>query len=240
MRAIHVSDLHLRTDRKHNEVARFKLSEVEGMMGTDDVLVVTGDLTDDGKAEQYAHARELLMRFKGRIVVVPGNHDYGPLGNFYDTECVKRFARLKADLGCSTPFMLRQNGKTVGEIIVMDSNLRTTSPTDFAQGRVGMIQRWRLAAKLRTMKKYGAVSVVALHHSPLCTDWFLRMLDAKAFLDTVLGNANTVLVGHEHKKRIVNFPMNLPVDLAQTMIYSAGSLNAEGTEILVIPLTKEG
>jgi 3',5'-cyclic-AMP phosphodiesterase len=40
-----------------------------------DALVVTGDLANDGAAEQYAIVREQLRRLELPFVVLPGNHD---------------------------------------------------------------------------------------------------------------------------------------------------------------------
>jgi 3',5'-cyclic AMP phosphodiesterase CpdA len=40
-----------------------------------DGVLVTGDLTDDGSAEHYSRARELLERLEAPLYVLPGNHD---------------------------------------------------------------------------------------------------------------------------------------------------------------------
>ena len=236
MRMIHISDLHLRGDMKHNRVVEEKLRKIQEMMGDGDVLVVTGDIVDDGKEDQYAHALRLLSPFKGRIVVVPGNHDHGRLGNFYSSACVKRFAKLRVALKAETNWMFRVDGFCVGQIIGLDTCMRTGSIVDFAQGRVGIWQRTRLKWKLDAMRKYRAVSVVAMHHNPYYTDWFCRLLDAKEFFGVVLGRADIVLMGHEHHERKTWYPSGIPEELAQTRLYAAGALCHEKTEPLVIPV----
>jgi len=40
-----------------------------------DVVLMTGDLTDDGSPEAYAHFRELVRPLKPPLFVIPGNHD---------------------------------------------------------------------------------------------------------------------------------------------------------------------
>jgi|WetSurMetagenome_2_1015567.scaffolds.fasta_scaffold01188_11 3',5'-cyclic-AMP phosphodiesterase len=40
-----------------------------------DLIVITGDLVDLGRAEEYAHLRSLLKPLGSPLVVVPGNHD---------------------------------------------------------------------------------------------------------------------------------------------------------------------
>jgi 3',5'-cyclic AMP phosphodiesterase CpdA len=40
-----------------------------------DLVVITGDLVDLGRPEEYAHLRSLLAPLQQRIVAIPGNHD---------------------------------------------------------------------------------------------------------------------------------------------------------------------
>ena len=239
MRMIHISDLHLRGDMKHNRVVEEKLRQVQEMMTDGDVLVVTGDIVDDGKENQYAHALRLLSPFKGRIVVVPGNHSFGALGNFYSKACHERFAKLRHALCAEKPYMFRVDGIAVGEIIVLDSCMRTGSIVDFAQGQIGRWNLWKLKRKLDAMKAARAISVVALHHNPFYQDWFCRLNDAKKFFETVLGRADIVLMGHEHKYRHSWYPSGLPEEQAQTRFWAADALKYERTEILKIPLLAE-
>lgn len=236
MRLIHISDLHIRKDDKNNIVVKDKLSEVYKMMENRDVLVITGDITDDGSAAQYENTYDLLHPFKGRIAIVPGNHDFGRWGNFYNPDCVRRFAKLKEKLCATTNYMLKVNDIPKGQIILLDSCLRTGTITDFAQGKIGWWQRWRLKSKLDQMKKHNVMSVVIVHHNPFYTNFFCRLQDAKEFLDVVLGRANCVLIGHEHKERKTWYPVDRPIEVADTRIYAADALFKENTDPIVIDL----
>lgn len=239
MRIFHASDPHVRCDPRHNAVVADKLAWLSTEMGEGDVVVFTGDITDDGRERQYANALELLAPFAGRIVLAPGNHDFGLIGNFYDKECQRRFAKLRHALCADTPWMFRVDGIAVGEIVVLDSCMRTGSIVDFAQGQIGRWSLWKLRRKLDAMKAARAISVVALHHNPFYQDWFCRLNDAKKFFETVLGRADIVLMGHEHKYRHTWYQKNLPEEQAQTRFWAAGSLQYESTEVLQIPLVRE-
>jgi len=56
-------------------------------------VLATGDLTDSGRAEEYAHLRELLAPLPMTVYFIPGNHDErGALPRFSG-------ARLPAPVG---------------------------------------------------------------------------------------------------------------------------------------------
>ena len=40
-----------------------------------DALIITGDLVDGGRTEEYAHLRQLLAPLAMPMYVIPGNHD---------------------------------------------------------------------------------------------------------------------------------------------------------------------
>lgn len=195
----HVSDLHERSDPAHNAIVRDRLDKVRAAWNPEgDLLIATGDLTDDGKEAQYAQALEHLRPFAGRIVICPGNHDYGPLGNFYDAAAVKRFAKLRATLGAHVAL----DAGSV-RVLALDTCLRTANPFDFARGRIGRWQGWRIRWFCAAARRAGALPVVAMHHTPFDTSWALRLVDADRLLREAEGRAALVLVGHEHKERRV-------------------------------------
>ena len=54
---------------------------IDHMLGLDpapDVVLATGDLTDDGTPAQYATLRNVMAPIADRLVPLPGNHDEGP------------------------------------------------------------------------------------------------------------------------------------------------------------------
>lgn len=51
------------------------LAFLHALTPTPDVVVATGDLTDNGRPEQYAVLRDLLDECKQPLFLIPGNHD---------------------------------------------------------------------------------------------------------------------------------------------------------------------
>lgn len=79
MRTIaHISDVHF--GRIDNRIVEALLTELHA--DPPSVMVVSGDLTQRARVEQYLPAAEFLKRLPGPIIVVPGNHDV-PLWNVF-------------------------------------------------------------------------------------------------------------------------------------------------------------
>jgi 3',5'-cyclic-AMP phosphodiesterase len=77
-----ISDTHLKSPGrlayKRVDTAQAMRVCVAQLMALDpqpDLLVHTGDLTDLGRPEEYAHLREILAPLTTPILAVPGNHD---------------------------------------------------------------------------------------------------------------------------------------------------------------------
>jgi len=81
-----ISDVHVGGGRYRQELLRTAIDEINA--AEPDLVVVAGDLTDDGYPDQYPLAREELARIAAdRVVCVPGNHDARNVGylRFEDT-----------------------------------------------------------------------------------------------------------------------------------------------------------
>ncbi|MDT5062242.1 MAG: hypothetical protein QOH63_2701 [Acidobacteriota bacterium] len=75
---VHLSDLHFgRVDYSVLEPLVACIAEVKP-----DVVVVSGDLTQRARSEQFKEAKEFLDRLPSPQIIVPGNHDV-PLHNAY-------------------------------------------------------------------------------------------------------------------------------------------------------------
>jgi Icc protein len=51
------------------------VAEINAMVPLPDVVVMTGDLTDHGNADEYANLRQLLAPLRMPVFLIPGNHD---------------------------------------------------------------------------------------------------------------------------------------------------------------------
>ena len=79
MRIVQISDLHIGGLFKQDSFDRL-VDEINIDLQPD-VIIVSGDLTDDGLIFQFEQARQELQRFVcPKMIVFPGNHDYRHTG----------------------------------------------------------------------------------------------------------------------------------------------------------------
>ncbi|MFP5394174.1 MAG: metallophosphoesterase family protein [Gammaproteobacteria bacterium] len=91
---VHLSDLHF--GRVDDSLLAPLRERIEGI--GPDVLVVSGDLTQRAKSEQFEAAREYLDTLPGPQIIVPGNHDislYNVFRRFVNP--LKRYKRFITD-----------------------------------------------------------------------------------------------------------------------------------------------
>lgn len=243
MRILHLSDLHYRSNARDNARANEAVAAALDQWRMGDAVAVTGDVTDDGKPAQYAQALVGLRPLRERaplFMVVPGNHDYGRLGNFYQPAARRRFVGFARDLGVNfgevrnhdCPNSTYPHGAPDVALVAVDSCARTRTPFDFARGRVGPWQRWRLRLRLDRLRAEGFRPVVLLHHHPFVDDWAMRLEDAAAFRDAVAGRAALVLYGHTHAAEDRQWPGPESGAPAQTLFRAASAACNRGAEAL--------
>lgn len=78
----HLSDPHLRPRGvlyqglvDSNAMFDAAVRQLNSLPQRPDVVIMSGDLVDEGSAEEYAHARELLAPIREPLLMIPGNHD---------------------------------------------------------------------------------------------------------------------------------------------------------------------
>jgi len=184
---VQLSDIHVGSQFQP-EVFETVVKEVNEL--NPDVIVITGDLTNEGLMKEYKKCQSLLTKFNTKkIISISGNHDYRNTGYLL----FKKFF----------PF------KTVNELDddVVLITVGTARP-DRNSGEVGYRQNLWLE---RTMKKYkDKVKIVAMHHHlipiPDTGSDELTVVDAGDVLRTVLDTqVDVVLCGHKHRPWAWNF-----------------------------------
>jgi 3',5'-cyclic AMP phosphodiesterase CpdA len=179
MKIVHLSDIHageshFMTDLAEDAVER--INELEP-----DILVVTGDLTDNGYISEFGKAKRYIEQIACEIkVVIPGNHDARNVGYLGFEEFFGSLVTVK-----------RSEGVT---ILGIDS----TQP-DLDEGHVGREMYAWLEQSLDT----DDFKVVALHHHLIPVPKTGRerniLTDAGDVLELLMRyRVDLVLCGHKH------------------------------------------
>lgn len=201
MLIVQLSDLHVGSQFMQE---KFDVLEAEVNQLSPDVVVVTGDLTNEGLVREYERCKALLAKLNAKkIITISGNHDYRNTGYLL----FKRFF----------PF------ETVNELSddVVLVTLGTARP-DRNEGEVGYRQNLWLE---RTMQKYSdRVKILAMHHHlvaiPDTGSDQMTVVDAGDVLRTILdSNVDLVLCGHKHRPWAWNF--------GKLMVVNAGTATSE-------------
>jgi 3',5'-cyclic AMP phosphodiesterase CpdA len=212
MKLWHISDTHFRSSNGANKTTLKNIKELKKKISSEDIVVLTGDITDDGRETQYLQALEGLKAFKGQLLVTPGNHDLGIMGNSFDQDCYTRFVNFRKQFnysfvseqwgGLLNKFTIYRAGKLA--FLLLDSNYHESG--HFARGKMGKKQGTYIGIFAEECKRRALRSVVCMHHSPFDKEYFTEMDDSKAFMRAVTGKVNLVLVGHEHRERYKRYP----------------------------------
>lgn len=200
MRIVHISDIHSGPEfqRPVFESAVQEINEIEP-----DLLVVSGDLTENGLLGQYRLAREMIDQIQcKKKVFCAGNHDYRSTGYLL----FKRFFASK-------PLV------KFGDCVV---GIMNTARPERNDGEVGHRQVVWLEHALAKHKKL--TKVVMMHHHliqvPDTGPDNIPVVDAGDTLRAILeSKVKLVLAGHRHR------PWRWRVQ--DTQIIHAGTLSSE-------------
>ena len=169
-----------------------------------DVVIITGDLTNEGLKEQYEKCKTLISKINvDRIIAISGNHDYRNTGYLH----FKKYFPYQTINELSDDVVLI----TIG-----------TARPDRDEGEVGHRQTLWLE---RTMKKYKKrIKILAMHHHligiPDTGSDRLTIIDAGDVLRATLdSDVDLVLCGHKHRPWLWDFN--------KLLIANAGSVSSE-------------
>ena len=192
-----ISDLHVRPVGQSYKDAvdsnRMFADAVEHLNRLDprpDLVLITGDLVDEGLEAEYANLRTLLAKLELPCLLMPGNHD--------DREVLARCFPDHAYLPLRGPkhFVI---DRPPLRIVAFD----TTVPGDH-HGAVDESGLAWLEAALRDA--HGAPTLVLMHHPPIVTGipyldkYMCRQPERLAAVIGRFANVERVLCGHVHRQ----------------------------------------
>ena len=160
---VQLSDTHIRRpgELAYRRVDTAKLlgqavDAVLALAQAPEAVVVTGDLTDFGRPEEYAHLRALLAPLRCPTFLLPGNHDDAP-------EIRRAFAD-HAYLGQSEGEVFVQYAVDLGglRLIAIDTTVARAPHGELDVRRIDWLQH-ALEQDRRTP------TIVAMHHPPFAT-----------------------------------------------------------------------
>ena len=186
----HISDLHFgRHDPALAEALLASLAEARP-----DLVVVSGDLTQRARTEQFAAARAFLERIAAPVLVVPGNHDV-PLWN-----PLRRFLRPRSRFG---RYVTSERTPCYADEEIAVLGLDTSRRVPFKNGRVSLGQIAELH-RFFAAAPATATRILVTHHplalpAGVAAEAFDAVGRSRAALDAVAAaGVHIMLSGHFH------------------------------------------
>lgn len=200
---LQLSDLHIREPGKlaygRIETAPYLKQAIETILRLPqqpDAVVITGDLTDFGRATEYDHLRELLAPLPMPVYLMPGNHD----------------ARDQLRRSFANHTYLGGSGFVQFSVAVGGLQLIALDTVDTGAS-AGCLCSERLAWLARELKAHANKPVVvAMHHPPFKT--LIGHMDAIGLLQGAhelealvahYPNVERIICGHLHRAIQVRF-----------------------------------
>jgi 3',5'-cyclic AMP phosphodiesterase CpdA len=237
MKAVFIADPHIKADHQDNVVVEQHLSKLDPT----DWIIVVGDVTDNGIAEEYAEALRLLSPWKGHCVLVPGNHDCDGLhGLRWSAQAAARWAKFTQDM------------KAVGElhlgewfICALDSVNAEPNILELAQGELGEAELNRAKDAIQAARKAGHKVCLTMHHNPVdnlrmavgrpLTDaedrflnWAEKLKDSTDFFKIAYGEADLIICGHTHLRMSWTSSQGVP-----TLLVALGDFRGQGDTFIL-------
>ncbi len=210
MKFIHLSDIHIGKSKNEERFATIVDWIVDNPHEHEaHVVVITGDLVDDGALGQYRAFKQQKERMEGAgllVLTTPGNHDYGFNGIFESSESMARYREF-ASGGVGYPNVVEVDGCA---FILLDSMLQEMIDHEMwgAQGELGQQQLADLDRILNDIEQNRPDFrvVVALHHHPFYYRYVMTLRDNARFKSVIAdkdkGDARVdcLVFGHKHNE----------------------------------------
>jgi 3',5'-cyclic AMP phosphodiesterase CpdA len=211
---LHVSDVHFGPPHLP-EVAEGVLALVAD--DPPDVVVVSGDLTQRAKPEQFRQARRWIDRFPVPTVVVPGNHDV-PLYRFWE--------RLFTPFGAYRRYFGEEMEPVYRDDELLIVGVNTAFNWTVKDGRITLRRLLELAELLEAAPDHLLKVVVAHHHLIPPPNFGTQRVLANAFEAIELFSSvgvDLILSGHLHQAYVGNSEEFYPKGRPPVVILHSGT-----------------
>jgi len=210
---VHISDIHFgRVDQATVEPLVRATVEV-----APDLVVVSGDLTQRGRASQFREARAFLDGLPGPQLVVPGNHDVP----FYDV--VSRFAM---PLRNYRRFVTNDLEPAFADAEIVVQGINTARSLTLKNGRINRAQVERVSKRFAAAPA-GCVKILVTHHPLDLPRSFAAELLAGGAADAMpalaAAGVDVLLAGHYHLAHTGDTKARYPIPGFSALVVHAGT-----------------
>jgi 3',5'-cyclic AMP phosphodiesterase CpdA len=226
---IHLSDLHIgHRDRETVRVDMIVDAISKSFRGIP--VLITGDLTDSATEDQFKEANYWMDKLSetNPILMVPGNHDYCWLGNFFDENAWNYWIKyLGSPMGwgglSKPPNWLEKAYEPVGvdglglwkheslAFVGVDSG-DPKNKVPCARGYISPELADGLEKCLR--ENPDKTRIVFLHHHPFTDGWFTELKGSDLLMNAVANNCEILLFGHDHNYGLWRNKSGIPLIVA--------------------------
>jgi len=182
-----------------------------------DLVVLSGDLTQRAKIEQFRQAREFVDRIEVPSLVVPGNHDV-PLYRFWE--------RFGSPFGAYRRAFSSELEPVFEDDELLVIGINTAHGRTFKNGRITP-QRMIEVSRLLEAAPESVFKVVVAHHHLIQPPWFDRQpvaTNAWEAMDVFTRHGvDLILSGHLHQSFIGNSEEFYPLGRPPVVILHSGT-----------------
>ena len=211
---LHISDVHF--GPPHLPELAEKILELAERRRPD-IVIVSGDLTQRAKPEQFRQARRFVDRFAAPTLVVPGNHDV-PLYRFWERS-LRPFGAYKKHFAKELEPVWRDD-----ELLVVGIN--TAHGWTVKEGKV-RLGRLREIARLVADAPPDTFKVIVAHHHLTPPPRFGTQTVAENAFEAIRAfseaGIDLVLSGHQHQTYLATSEEFYPTGGRPVLILHAGT-----------------
>ena len=157
------------------------VTHIQSLSPKPDLIVLSGDIAQDGKAESYQRVRSIFSALDIPIYALPGNHD--------------NVAIMRSDLVNGAIKMSFSATVDAWQFIFLDSTVDNQDYGLISETSLGELKTYLESSEHRP-------SLIALHHTPTfeCSAADCQLQNREQFLNVIqqVGNVKGVIAGHTH------------------------------------------